>query len=176
TADLKEALNEDADATFFRVLANLIATKILVKLKRSIYSTPTASTESISNRLDPLSYISTGTILARNATIGSVPARKVQAVKIGRPRIYRCEVGVIEHLSISPHLFFGYLSVNGKLVATSEKAFLDMCYFIYKGKRFSINPGTDVNLEDLDFDLINSYLERYNKRFVAFFTRIWKAL
>lgn len=174
TADLKVALDENADATLYRVLGELIQTGTLVRVKRGIYATPGADLATISSRIEPESYISTGTVLAQKATIGSVPARKVQAVKVGRPRIYRCELGIIEHLSIDPKLYFGFSSVNGKLVALPEKAFLDVCYFCFKGKRFSFDPASDVNLQDLDFDVIDRYLEAYSKRFVSFFNRIWR--
>ena len=174
-ADLKVALGENADATFYRALGMLMENGVLLRVKKGLYATPEASLATISSRLDPKSYISTGTILARNATIGSVPARRVQAVKVGRPRIYRCELGVIEHLSINPRLYFGFSSVEGKLVAVLEKAFLDVCYFYYKGKRFSFDPATDVSLEDLDFEVIGRYLKLYDRRFVSFFNRIWRS-
>ncbi|MEI7828014.1 MAG: type IV toxin-antitoxin system AbiEi family antitoxin domain-containing protein [Euryarchaeota archaeon] len=173
-ADLKVVLAEGAEATLYRTLAELTRTGALVKVKRGLYATPEASLATISSRIDPKSYISTGTVLARTATIGSVPARKIQAVKIGRPRIYRCKLGIIEHLSISPQLYFGFSSVDGQLVASTEKAFLDVCYYTYKGRRFSFDPGTDINLMDLDFKIIARYLKNYDERFVSFFNRTWR--
>jgi predicted transcriptional regulator of viral defense system len=173
-ADLKVALNEKAESTLYRVLGELTREGLLIKVKRGIYATPQASLTTVSCRIDPESYISTGTVLARTATIGSIPARRVQAVKIGRPRLYRSELGVIEHLSISPRLYFGFTSLEGQLVASPEKAFLDVCYYTYKGKSFSFDPGSDINLGDLDFDVIAPYLELYDDRFVSFFNRIWR--
>ncbi len=173
-ADLKVLLGEGADATLYRALGELTRSGALVKVKRGLYATPEARLATISSRIDPKSYLSTGTVLARTAVIGSIPARKVQAVKVGRPRVYNCDLGVIEHLSISPRLYFGFSPVDGQLVASPEKAFLDVCYFTYRGRRFSFDPGTDVNLTDLDFDLIDRYLESYDKRFVSFFNRTWR--
>ena len=173
-ADLKVALNENAEATLYRVLGELAREGVLIKVKRGMYATPEASLTTISSRIAPDSYISTGTVLARTATIGSIPARRVQAVKIGRPRLYRSELGVIEHLSISPRFYFGFTSVEGQLVASREKAFLDVCYYTFKGKSFSFDPGSDVNLGDLDFDVIAQYLELYDNRFVSFFNRTWR--
>lgn len=173
-ADLKVALDENAEATLYRVLADLTRSGVLMKVKRGIYATPEASLTTISSRIEPKSYVSTGTVLARRALIGSIPARKVQAVKVGRPRVYRCGLGIIEHLSISPRLYFGFNAVNGQQVATPEKAFLDVCYFAYRGHRFSFDPGTDVNLADLDFDTIDGYLQSYDSRFVSFFRRTWR--
>lgn len=173
-ADLKVALAENAEATLYRVLAEMVRRGDLIKVKRGIYATPGAALTTISTRIEPKAYLSTGTVLARTAVIGSIPARRVQAVKVGRPRIYRCELGTIEHLSISPRLYFGFTSVAGELVASPEKAFLDVCYFAYRGRRFSFDPATDINHEDLDFDTIERYLGSYDTRFVSFFNRTWR--
>lgn len=172
--DLKAALDENSEPTLYRTLVQLVKTGQLIKVKRGIYATPEASLETISSRIEPKAYISTGTVLARTAVIGSIPARRVQAVKTGRPRTYQCELGTIEHLSISPRLYFGFDRVADKLVASPEKAFLDVCYFTYRGRRFSFDPDTDMNMETLNFDMIERYLESYDKRFVSFFNRTWR--
>jgi len=83
--------------------------------------------------------------------------------------------GVIEHLSIDPKYYFGFESRNGLLWATPEKAFLDVCYYRYKGKMFSFDPASDINYQDLDHSLITDYLARFDQRFVTYFSAIWKA-
>lgn len=173
-ADLKVTLDESSEATLYRVLTEMVRGGVLIKVKRGIYATPQADLTTISSRIEPTSYISTGTVLARTAVIGSVPGRRVQAIKVGRPRIYRCALGTIEHLSISPRLYFGFTFVAGERVATTEKAFLDVCYFTYRGRRFSFDPETDINVTELNFDTIDRYLESYDTRFVSFFNRIWR--
>lgn len=173
-ADLKVALDEKAEPTLYRTVAEMVGNGTLIKVKRGIYATPEASLTTISSRIEPKAYISTGTVLASKAIIGSIPARRVQAVKVGRPRTYRCELGTIEHLSICPHLYFGFSAVAGEQVATQEKAFLDVCYFTYRGRRFSFDPDTDINLTGLDFDMIERYLKAYDTRFVSFFNRHWR--
>lgn len=173
-ADLKVALDENTEPTLYRTVAQLVDNGTLIKVKRGIYATPEASLATISIRINPKAYVSTGTILASKTIIGSVPARKIQAVKTGRPRTYRCELGIIEHLSISPALYFGFSTVAGERIATPEKAFLDVCYFTYRGRKFSFDPGTDVDLTRLDFNLIETYLKAYDPRFVSFFNKHWR--
>ena len=173
-SDLKVALDTNSEATLYRVVQEMTECEMLIKVKRGIYATPQAKLTDISNRIDPKAYISTGTVLAKSGTIGSIPARRVQAVKVGRPRTYRCKLGVIEHLSILPQLYFGFSRINGQLVSSPEKAFLDVCYFNFRGKRFSFDPQADVNIEDFDFDLIDRYLGKYDSRFVTYFNRIWR--
>ncbi len=173
-ADLKVALDRSAEVTMYKQLAALVQSKALIKVKRGLYATSEATLAAISHRIEPSSYITTGTVLAKKTLIGSIPARRLQAVKVGRPRTYACELGTIEHLSIHPKLYFGFTTVDGILYATGEKAFLDTCYYHYKGKRFSFDPASDIHTQDLDWDLINRYLKRYDPRFVTYFNRLWR--
>jgi len=172
-SDLRIILGDKTEAALYKRLNRLVDSGTLVKVKRGIYATPEASLVTISNRIAPAAYISTGTILARAAIIGSIPVRKVQSVKTGRPRVYRCALGIIEHLSLSPRLYFGFTSVAGMLCATPEKAFLDVCYFAYRGKRFSFDPADDIHTGRLNREIISDYLTRYDKRFLNYFNRIW---
>ena len=171
--DLKVLFGERSEAALYKILTGLIEEKILVKVKRGLYATPDTSLAFISTRINPCSYISTGTVLAREMIIGSVPERKIQAIKIGTPRIYDFEMGIIEHLTISPRLFFGFDELNGIKYANPEKAFLDVCYFYYKGKRFSFDPDSDINSDALNSELIMKYLPKYDKRFRTFFKKRW---
>jgi len=172
-SDLKVLFGEVTESALYKKLNALIEEKFLVKVIRGLYATPEASLEEISNRINPASYISMGTVLAKNIIIGSVPGRKVQAVTVGRPRIYECELGIIEHLSIAPRLFCGFQIINGVKYADSEKAFLDTWYFFYKGKQFSFDLDSDINKEALNSLLISKYLKKYDTRFVSFFKRSW---
>jgi hypothetical protein len=172
--DLKVVFGGQSEAALFKKLESAVREKVLIKVKRGIYGLPGSSLETISARINPDSYISTGTVLASKAIIGSVPVRRIQAVKIGRPRVYECEIGIIEHLSISPNLYFGFEAVSGIKFATAEKAFLDVCYFYFKGRRFSFDPESDVNYGGLKAEIISDYLGKYDRRFVSFFRRIWK--
>ena len=169
--DLKVILDEQTENTLFRAVRKFLESGDLIKIKRGFYATPDASLAAISCRIEPDSYISTGTVLAQNAIIGSIPARRIQAVKVGRPRTYKCQLGTIEHLSIAVHLYFGFNSINGRKIATKEKAFLDTCYYYYKGKTFSFDPATDINQADMDMQVVNLYLKKYDKHFVSFFKK-----
>ena len=175
-SDLKVALREKSPATLFRKVSRLIDSQLLIKVKRGIYATPKTPLEVISSRIDKEAYISTGTILAKCAAIGSIPAYSVQAVKLGRPRSYSCELGKIDHLSIDPKYYFGFTDEGGLLRATPEKAFIDVCYFYYKGTRFSFNPESDIATQHFNKELLNEYLSHYDKRFISYFTSYWSLL
>ena len=106
--------------------------------------------------------------------IGSVPARRLQAVKVGVPRTFSCALGTIEHLSIAPRLFFGFAEEKGIRLATPEKAWLDACYYAYKGRTFSFDLDTDVDRTGLDEVLLSKYLAAYDPRFRAIYERTWR--
>ena len=172
-SDLKVLFGERTEAALYKKLVAFVKEGVLIKVKRGLYAVPGTSLKIISSRINRDAYLSTGTVLARNLMIGAVPARRVQAVKVGRPRVYTCEFGVIEHLSIDPKLYFGFTLADGVKQATPEKAFLDVCYFAFKGKRFSFDPNGDVDTEALDEQVLSTYLKKYDSRFVSYFERIW---
>lgn len=167
-SDLKVLLGDRTEAALYKRLAGMQEQGLLIKVKRGLYATPNASLQAISQRIDPSAYISTGTILAREGWIGSVPARTLQAVKVGPPRRYTCALGTIEHLSIAPRFHSGYRMKNDGRVATPEKAFVDTCYYAQRGHVFPFDVASDVSLHDADLSLLRSYLTPYDPRFVRF--------
>jgi len=172
-ADLKMIFSEQSEAALYKKLASFVAEKILVKIKRGVYALPSATLQTISSRLCSSAYISTGTVLANKLVIGSVPARRLQAIRVGCPHAYTCPQGTIEHLSVKPELYFGFEPQNGVLMATPEKAFLDVCYFMRKGHTFSFDPVEDVTLERLDLSRVRSYLAAYDPRFQGWVKKTW---
>ncbi|NLB66187.1 MAG: hypothetical protein GX803_06945 [Lentisphaerae bacterium] len=173
--DLRVLFGDVTTAGVYKKVERLVQRGELVKVMRGLYALPTASLLDISHRIEPSAYISTGTALSRALKIGSIPARRVQAVKVGVPRVYSCSLGTIEHLSIAPHLFFGFTEKNGIRMATPEKAWLDTCYYAYKGRRFSFDLDTDVNRKGLNQKRITRYLAAYDARFRQAYQRLWRA-
>ena len=171
-SDLKVLFGAQTVAALYKKLQGFVSEGILVKVKRGVYARPDASLRVVASRMCPDSYISLGGILAESAIIGSVPGRCVQAVKVGPPRRFACALGTIEFLSICPKLFFGFGMVGGVRYATPEKAFLDACYFTWKGRKLSFDLDTDVDRSRLDRTAIEDSLSLYDRRFVAFYRRI----
>lgn len=167
--DLKVLFGTQTEASLYKKLERFIGADVLIKVKRGVYARPSASLTAIAGRVVPGCYISLGTVLARSAVIGAIPARRVQAVRIGRPRVFTCSVGTIEFLSIRPKLFFGFTAEDGLRYATPEKAYLDACYYVWRGRRLSFDVAEDVSVESMNRDRIEEYLRRYNSRFVKFF-------
>ena len=55
-----------------------------------------------------------------------------------------------------------------------KKAWLDACYYRFKGRAFSFDLDTDVNRNSLDEELIFKYLEPYDSRFRVYYERNWR--
>lgn len=172
--DLKIIFSSKSELSLSRQIRRWVASGKIIKIKNGLYCLPDCSLAEISTRLCPSSYISTDWVLAQKAVIGTVPANRVQAVKIGRPKNFSFALGKIQYLSIKPELFFGFDWQDGVAYATLEKAFLDVCYFTYKRNSFPFDPYSDIDLQRLNKTTINQYLQNYDKRFVSFFKNAWR--
>lgn len=168
-SDLKTFVKTGDESTFYRTLKKLVENDILKKFGAGYYITQNFNPEVLCQRLCTSSYISFGTILAKNLVIGSIPANRFWCVKIGPSREYICETISVIQLGIQKKYFFGFENVNGICSATKEKAFLDTLYFYQLGIQFSFNIYQDINLQILDKQIINAYLKKYeNPKFISF--------
>jgi hypothetical protein len=109
------------------------------------------------------------TVLSRNLIIGPNPGNKIVAVKTGRPRRYVQDDFVIEHVSVTPELLFGFSTEDGIRVADAEKAFIDTLYVHLRGRRYPFDIYSDMAVHKLDGEKVRDYQSRYrNRKFVAF--------
>lgn len=176
-ADLSSMLAAGSAVANSRAIQKLVKAKILTKIQRGIYVTQPFDLFTLSQRLDPDSYISMDSALAQRGFIGTIPKGRLSAVwrkprtkKIGTPN------GDIVFSSLSAELFFGFEMQGAIAMATPEKAFLDMLYFYTKGKRFVIDPLSEVDVSRLNKNTVNAYLQKYkNPKFVTFARRILNA-
>jgi hypothetical protein len=159
--DLKRLFNENNNIK--------LNNQVIKKFSRGYYVTESFSLESLAARIYSESCITCTTVLAKNLAIGSVPARTVYAVKTGRNRSFLSRFGNVVYFGIAPHLLFGFYNDKGIRYANPEKAFLDTLYFYQKGRTFSINIFSDINMSVLNIKKIRNYLTNYrNPRFITF--------
>lgn len=174
-SDLKAMFPSRHVVVFYRKIAALEKAKILRRFARGLYVTEEFDICAVSQKICPESYISFETVLARDALIGTVPERMVRGVKVGKRRMYRSETGIVEHLGVAEHLYFGFETIDGINFATREKALLDTLYFHNRGTRFYFDIYSDVNLSIIDLGAINKFLTRYkNPKFIKFATQYLK--
>lgn len=168
-ADLRNLLDPTSDTVLFQRLKSLRALGVIRRFGRSFYVTEGFSLETLSSRICPDSCISFATVLADALVIGSIPANTVTAVKCGPSREYLSDWGNVVHLGLAGHLLFGYTVRDGVRYADKEKAFLDTVYYYQKGRRYSFDPYTDVNIDLLDREQLRRYIGRYrNPGFATF--------
>lgn len=142
---------------------------ILRRFCRGWYVAENFDLATLSQRLAPESYVSFATVLARHLIIGPNPAGRIVAVKTGRRRRYDGDGFVIEHVSVTEELLFGFSSVGGVRYADAEKAFVDTLYFHLRGRRFPFDIFSDLAIDRLDPTRVRDYLGRYrNPKFVRF--------
>jgi len=171
--DLQSAFGEPHPAGFVRRVNTLLDHGILRRFCRGWYVGEDFDLATLSQRLAPESYISFGTVLARDLIIGTSPDRQIVAVKLGRPRRYTCDGYVIEHVGTTEELLFGFSTVNGVRYANAEKAVLDALYFHLRGRLYPFDIYSDIALHKLDKERMVDYLGRYrNPKFVAFAARV----
>jgi len=168
-ADLQTLLAEPHAAAFARRFRALEANGVLRRFCRGFYVTESFDLPTLSQRIAPDSYVSFGTVLARELLIGTRPVRQVMAAKVGKSRTYSGLGYEVVHLHIAPHLSFGDAASDGVRFADAEKAVLDVLYFHLRGRRYPFDIYSDIDFDRLDRRRLDAYLDRYrNPKFVAF--------
>ncbi len=168
-ADLQTLLGEPHPAGFARRFRALEANGVLRRFCRGFYVAESFDLPTLSQRIAPDSYLSFGTVLARELLIGTRPERQVMAVKTGKSRRYSGLGYEVVQLHVAPHLAFGFAASGGVRFADAEKAVLDVLYFHLRGRRYPFDIYADIDFGKLDRGRLESYLDRYrNPKFVAF--------
>jgi len=168
-ADLQTAFGERHPAAFARRINVLLELQVLRRFTRGWYVTEDFDVATLSQRLAPSSYVSFSTVLARHLIIGPNPEDRIIAVKSGRPRLYAMGDFVIEHVSVTEALFFGFETIDGVRYADAEKASIDTLYFHLRGRRYPFDIYSDMAVDKLDHARVRRYLESFqNPKFVAF--------
>ncbi len=172
-SDLSNLFLAKTEVDIQQKLKPFLKEKILNRFCRGIYIAQNFDLEWLSQRICPDSAISFGSVLAKERCIGSIPQKTVYAVKVGKTRIYKSPMGQVVHLgfaAVGNQLWFGYVvAQNGIQYADAEKAFLDTLYFYQKGRKFSFNIYSDIQVDRLNPKKLKKYLGRYkNPKFKTF--------
>jgi hypothetical protein len=174
-ADLASLFNEPHKTELYRRIARLEEIKVLKRFTRGLYYTQNYQTETLCQRISASSYISFGNILANELVIGTKPLYQIDAVKLGRTKIYSNNDMTIRQFGCSKHLFFGFENINGIQKAVLEKAFLDTLYFHQHGAKFYFDIYSDIDVTKLKKDIIINMVQKYkNPKFVNFVLGFFK--
>jgi len=175
TSDLRTALADPHSASLTRRVHRLIAHGVLRRFARGFYTATDFVPERLVCRMVPGACISFETVLAAKLVIGPAPTRRIVATKLGAARRFKAADLKLDFVSLSSHLMFGCTNEGGIRRADAEKAVLDTLYFHLRGRRYSFDVYSDLNLTKLDSARLQDYLARYpNPKFRAFAGRVLK--
>jgi predicted transcriptional regulator of viral defense system len=147
--DLRKLLAIEKDNTAYKTAGKLVAEKFLLRLKKGVYISvfnPPDSFE-IANAIYTPSYISLesalnyyGVLPQFPYSVTSITPKKSKKLLIGEKEF--------EYVQISNKLYWDFRREGHTVIASPEKALLDMIYLVAKGLR-------RIEFADLDYSPIN---------------------
>jgi hypothetical protein len=169
TADLAVLLNRSVPSRVTEGIHALVRNGLLLKVRRGLYVDRLNGyrPEIVGQRWLAPSYLSTEAALDRHGLCATgitiqtyVTMRLVPRKKLARRRL---EGHQFLYRHIAEHLFFGYQSQDGVLLAEPEKAVLDFLYFSFK-KQTSVISAEDIDFGRLHRGPYRRYLRAYRQR------------
>jgi len=148
-SDLKKLLDIEKDNTSYKIAEKLVAEKLLLRLKKGVYFSifnPPDSFE-IANAIYTPSYISLESALNYYGILPQFPY-SVTSVSPKKSKKLLIDEKEFEYVQISSKLYLDFRREGPAVIASPEKALLDMIYIVSKGFR-------RIEFEDLDYSRIN---------------------
>ncbi len=144
------------------ILSRLVKAGVLQRAGRGIYIVLGSPIEldKMATQIFRPCYISFETALSRYGIIDQIPYSVTLASSKGTKKITLCGRS-IEISKIKKSLFFGYVMEGGVLIATPEKALLDMLYMVSLGKSFF--DLSELDLKDISKKKILELSKKYPK-------------
>jgi len=148
-SDLKKLLDIENDNTAYKIAAKLIGEKFLLRIKKGTYISTFNSPEDfeLANALYVPSYISFESALSYYGILSQFPYSTTSASPKKTKKI-TVEGKEYSYTQISRKLYWGFRREGQIIIASQEKALLDMLYITAKGRR-------KVELDELDYSSIN---------------------
>jgi predicted transcriptional regulator of viral defense system len=148
-SDLRKLLDIEKDNTSYKIAEKLVAEKFLLRLKKGVYLSsfnPPDSFE-IANAIYTPSYISMESALNYYGILSQFPY-SVTSVGPKKSKKVLIDEKEFEYVQINKKLYWGFRREGQAVIASPEKALLDMIYIVSKGLR-------RIEFEDLDYSPIN---------------------
>jgi predicted transcriptional regulator of viral defense system len=160
-ADIAKLIGSTNANTIYKTVERLTRNGILSKLNKGLYfavATPPDLFE-IANGLYVPSYVSLESALYRYGVISQAPYT-ITSVSTNRSKKKTALNNEFEYTHLNPKYFFGYVRDRDILIASREKALLDLLYLVSKKSR-------SFNFEGIDWKAINrkdfkAYLRNYS--------------
>lgn len=148
-SDLKKLLDIENDNTAYKIAEKLIGEKFLLRIKKGTYISTFNSPEDfeLANALYVPSYISFESALSYYGILSQFPY-STTSVSPKKTKKITVEGKEYSYTQISRKLYWGFRREGQIIIASPEKALLDMLYITAKGRR-------KVELDELDYSSIN---------------------
>lgn len=148
-SDLKKLLDIENDNTAYKIAEKLISEKFLLRIKKGTYISTFNSPEDfeLANALYVPSYISFESALSYYGILSQFPY-STTSVSPKKTKKITVEGKEYSYTQISRKLYWGFRREGQIIIASPEKALLDMLYITAKGRR-------KVELDELDYSFIN---------------------
>jgi predicted transcriptional regulator of viral defense system len=161
SGDLMKILNSTNKNTIYITIGRLVEKGILRRLSKGLYinvAKPPDKFE-IANHLYSPSYVSLESALYRYGIIAQAPY-VLTSVTPKKTKRRNAEGTDFEYVHVASKYYFGYHGDNNILIATREKAFLDLLYLIAKkSRRFNL---TSIDYKEINRKRLNMYLKSYS--------------
>jgi len=148
-SDLRKLLDIEKDNTSYKIAEKLVAEKFLLRLKKGVYLSafnPPDSFE-IANAIYTPSYISLESALNYYGVLPQFPY-SVTSVSPKKSKKVLIDEKEFEYVQISHKLYWGFRREGQTVIASPEKALLDMIYIASKGLR-------RIEFDELDYSALN---------------------
>lgn len=177
-SDLSVLLDRSHPSRLNEAVRGLIREGVLLRVRRGLYIDRLNGyqPEFIGQRWLSPSYLSTETALDRHRlcetgiAVYTYATKRLIARRQDASKTLEGHRFVYRHLA--PHLFFGFESQDGILVADPEKAALDFLYFIHKNQGSVLAPG-DIDFTRLKPESYRRYLRAYRQAGFKKFALSW---
>jgi predicted transcriptional regulator of viral defense system len=160
-ADIAKLTGSNNANTIYKTVERLSKNGILSKLNKGLYFTAATPPDlfEIANGLYVPSYVSLESALYRYGVISQAPYT-ITSVSTNRSKKKTALNNEFEYTHLNPKYFFGYVRDRDILIASREKALLDLLYLVSKKSR-------PFNFDGIDWKAINRkefkvYTQKYS--------------
>jgi predicted transcriptional regulator of viral defense system len=149
TADLKKLLDISNNNTANITANKLVKNKILLPLKKGLYASILYPPEDfeVANLLYPPSYVSLESALSLYGMLSQFPY-VITSVSPKKTKRFLAQDKEYEYIQIKKEYFMGFIKKGPFLIASPEKALVDLLYLASKGLRH-------IDIKELDLSKIN---------------------
>lgn len=148
-SDLRKLLGVNNDITAYKTAEKLVSDKFLLRIKKGLYSSTFNPPENfeIANALYVPSYISLESALNYYGILSQFPY-SITSISPKKSKKITIDEKEYEYTQISNKLFWGFMREGNVIIASPEKALVDMLYISAKGMR-------RIAFDELDYSPVN---------------------